>query len=168
MSIQPLRRATTAIDAPAPRQLAVAGSPRRPVGQLCLIVTTLADGEGQAIVRGLRRRGGPRVVLLSRVASRPELQALLSGGVRGAIATQTRPSVIAAPIPQALPAADLSAREITVIRLVADGCSNKMIGDRLGLSALTVKSHLARVARKLNTGDRAAMVATAIRSGLIS
>jgi DNA-binding CsgD family transcriptional regulator len=54
-----------------------------------------------------------------------------------------------------------------VLRLVADGQSNKQIGDELGLSALTVKSHLARIARKLGTGDRAEMVALAMRAGVI-
>ena len=49
--------------------------------------------------------------------------------------------------------------------LVCDGKSNKEIGDLLGLSALTVKSHLARIARKLGTGDRAEMVALAMRAG---
>ena len=43
----------------------------------------------------------------------------------------------------------------------------KEIGDLLGLSALTVKSHLARIARKLGTGDRAEMVALAMRAGVI-
>src|SRR5206468_972510 len=51
--------------------------------------------------------------------------------------------------------------------LVADGRSNKEIGETLGLSALTVKSHLARIARKLGTGDRAEMVAMAMRAGVI-
>ena len=46
-----------------------------------------------------------------------------------------------------------------MLQLVADGKSNKDIGEELGLSALTVKSHLARIARKLGTGDRAEMVA---------
>ena len=62
---------------------------------------------------------------------------------------------------------ELSGREIEVLRLVADGQSNKEIGDQLGLSALTVKSHLARIARKLGTGDRAEMVALAMRAGVI-
>jgi len=42
-----------------------------------------------------------------------------------------------------------------------------MIGDELGLSALTVKSHLARISRKLGTGDRAELVAIALRAGLL-
>ena len=62
----------------------------------------------------------------------------------------------------------LSARELEVLQLVADGQSNKDIGTALGLSALTVKSHLARIARKLGTGDRAEMVVVALRAGVIS
>jgi DNA-binding CsgD family transcriptional regulator len=62
----------------------------------------------------------------------------------------------------------LSAREVQVLQLVAEGKSNKDIGVALGLSALTVKSHLARIARKLGTGDRAEMVATSLRSGVIA
>jgi DNA-binding NarL/FixJ family response regulator len=51
---------------------------------------------------------------------------------------------------------------------VAAGRSNRDIGAELNLSALTVKSHLARIARKLGTGDRAEMVAVALRAGVIS
>ncbi|NEE49687.1 helix-turn-helix transcriptional regulator, partial [Streptomyces sp. SID8455] len=38
---------------------------------------------------------------------------------------------------------ELSGREVEVLRLVAEGQSNKAIGVSMGLSALTVKSHLA-------------------------
>ncbi|MFI9271645.1 LuxR C-terminal-related transcriptional regulator [Kitasatospora sp. NPDC052896] len=71
--------------------------------------------------------------------------------------------------PGSQPAAyrELSGREVEVLRLVAEGQSNKAIGVAMGLSALTVKSHLARIARKLGTGDRAGMVAVALRTGII-
>ena len=62
---------------------------------------------------------------------------------------------------------ELSAREVEVLQLVADGQSNKEIGEALSLSALTVKSHLSRIGRKLGTGDRAQMVALAMRAGVI-
>ena len=61
----------------------------------------------------------------------------------------------------------LSEREIEVIRLVADGRSNRWIGQQLGVSMLTVKSHLARISRKFGTGDRAHIVAKAMRAGTI-
>ena len=63
--------------------------------------------------------------------------------------------------------AQLSDREVQVLQLVADGQSNKEVGNALGLSALTVKSHLARISRKLLTGDRAEMVAMAMRQGRV-
>ncbi len=55
-----------------------------------------------------------------------------------------------------------------MLQLVGDGRSNKEIGEVLGLSALTVKSHLARIARKLGTGDRAEMVVVAMRAGVVA
>lgn len=62
---------------------------------------------------------------------------------------------------------DLSQREIDVLVRVAKGQSNKEIGADLYLSPLTIKSHLARIGKKLGTGDRAGLVACALRAGII-
>ncbi len=62
----------------------------------------------------------------------------------------------------------LSAREAQVLQLVADGNSNAEVGQQLGLSPGTIKSHMARIARKLGTGDRAHLVAVAMRAGTLS
>lgn len=165
-----LRRPTTAPAAPAstdPR--------RRPLGQMCVVVTELAEGDGQTLVRNLRRRGSGRVILLARRAGRRDLVGLLTGGLRGAVATEPNATVGqpgaepgAVPSPFARTRPDLTTRELSVLRLVADGFSNRSIGEELGLSALTVKSHLARISRKLGTGDRAALVAISIRTGLLA
>ena len=61
----------------------------------------------------------------------------------------------------------LTPRELEVLRLVADGRSNKWIAETLSLSALTVKSHLSRISRKLGTGDRSHQVAVAMRAGVL-
>ena len=56
-----------------------------------------------------------------------------------------------------------------LVQLRREGAGSTLI-DPVGcpdLSALTVKSHLARIARKLGTGDRAGMVAVALRTGII-
>lgn len=71
---------------------------------------------------------------------------------------------------QQTPHVDVSAlteREIGVLRLVADGLSNGEIGDRLGVTALSVKGLLTRLGRKLGTGDRTQMVAAAMRAELL-
>jgi len=62
----------------------------------------------------------------------------------------------------------LSAREKQVLELVAEGRTNTEIADVLGLAGGTIKSHLGRIGHKLGTGDRAAMVTTALRTGLIT
>lgn len=148
---------------------------RRGLGQMCVVVTELGEGDGQALVRNLRRRGSGRVILLARRAGRRDLVGLLTGGLRGAVATDPNavvglpgaaPGAVPSPFARSRP--DLTTRELSVLRLVADGFSNRAIGEELGLSALTVKSHLARISRKLGTGDRAALVAISIRTGLLS
>jgi two-component system nitrate/nitrite response regulator NarL len=62
----------------------------------------------------------------------------------------------------------LSPREREVLQLVADGGSVPRIAEALGVSAGTVKTHLRRTYAKLDTHDRAAAVATALRRGLIT
>lgn len=63
---------------------------------------------------------------------------------------------------------DLSRRELEVLELVASGMSSPAIGDHLYISTSTVKTHLRSIYRKLGVDDRAAAVATAIRSGVIT
>jgi DNA-binding NarL/FixJ family response regulator len=62
----------------------------------------------------------------------------------------------------------LSTREQQILSLVAGGTSNKGIARKLGVSANTVKFHLATVFRKLNAATRAEAVAEAIRRGDVS
>jgi two-component system response regulator DegU len=60
-----------------------------------------------------------------------------------------------------------SDREIEVLQLVADGKSNKEVANDLTISEKTVKAHLRSIFRKLEVGDRAQAVATAMRKGLV-
>lgn len=136
---------------------------------ICLMLPEIGDGDANVLVRNLRRRESTRAVLLARRAGRRELVVLLGGGVRGAVAGET-PSAVRIAGRAAAPARqgpELTARELSVLGLVADGRSNRQIGEHLELSALTVKSHLARISRKVGTGDRAEMVAYAIRHELL-
>ncbi|HVA36766.1 MAG TPA: LuxR C-terminal-related transcriptional regulator [Candidatus Dormibacteraeota bacterium] len=55
----------------------------------------------------------------------------------------------------------LSERELEVLRLVAQGRSNKEIASALSLSPWTVNNHMARILRKLNVENRAAAVSIA-------
>jgi len=78
-----------------------------------------------------------------------------------------RPEVEIAP-PTAAPAdTDLSARELEVLRLVADGLSDAEIAERLVLSPHTVHRHVANIRTKLGLASRAAAAAHAARLGLL-
>ena len=57
---------------------------------------------------------------------------------------------------------ELTAREIDIIRLIADGLSNKAIAGRLTISEGTVKIHLHHIYQKLGISNRAALAALAI------
>lgn len=61
----------------------------------------------------------------------------------------------------------LSRREIEILRHVADGEPNAVIAQSLGLSPFTVKSHMARIGRRLGTGERGHMVYLAMKAGVI-
>ena len=61
----------------------------------------------------------------------------------------------------------LTARELEVLALLAEGASNKQIGRRLGISAHTAKYHVASLLEKLDAVSRTDAVAHAARLGVI-
>jgi len=65
------------------------------------------------------------------------------------------------------PFADLSKREIEVLRLIADGLSNSAIAESLFISEKTVKSHVGNILSKLHLADRTQAAVYAWRSGLV-
>lgn len=174
VSRTPVRAPGRAGLAPAPHPATgrQAGTETTP---LCLVVPEIGEGDAGNLVRTLRRRDSTRAILLTRKAARRELVSLLGAGVRGAVAAEPPGGLrlaertVAVPLPVPVQSgSDLTARELGVLRLVAEGQSNRQIGEHLDLSALTVKSHLARISRKVGTGDRAEMVAYAIRHDLLN
>jgi len=62
----------------------------------------------------------------------------------------------------------LSDRELQILRLVAQGYSNRMIGKELFMSPQTAKAHLRNIFRKLSVSDRLSAVVQALRCGLFS
>jgi DNA-binding NarL/FixJ family response regulator len=159
---------------------------------LCVLDVGLPDGSGLDLLADLRAAGWPRLVVLSAADDPYSVRAAFVAGAQGYLLKSASPLVVADGVrrvldggvyadpsvasllaaglrggPQQDGVSELSGREVEVLKLVADGRSNKEIGETLGLSALTVKSHLARIARKLGTGDRAEMVAMAMRAGVI-
>ena len=61
---------------------------------------------------------------------------------------------------------DLTAREVEVLRLIAEGLGNKEIARRLVISEKTVKNHINNIFSKLHLYDRTQATLYAIRTGL--
>jgi DNA-binding NarL/FixJ family response regulator len=63
--------------------------------------------------------------------------------------------------------AQLSPRELEVLRLIAEGLSNKEIAQRLSISLSTVKTHIEELLAKLSASDRTQAAIKAVRQGLL-
>jgi DNA-binding NarL/FixJ family response regulator len=62
---------------------------------------------------------------------------------------------------------NLSERETELLHLVAEGLSNKEIGEKLHISESTVKNHLRNILAKLHLKNRMQLIAYAYKNGLI-
>lgn len=137
-----------------------------------LILTTFGDDEYvysalQAGASGFVLKDAPPRELVAAVELVASGDALLDPAVtRGVIEEFVR----RAP-PRPRPGAELdqlTARELEVLKLIAQGRSNAEIAATLVISHPTVKTHVAHVLRKLGVRDRAQAVIYAYESGLVS
>lgn len=62
---------------------------------------------------------------------------------------------------------DLTERELSVLRAISKGCSNKIIGAELGISEHTIKNHVQNILAKLGANDRTHAVTIALQRGFI-
>lgn len=152
-------------------------------GDYAIIEAHMPDGSGSSLARDLKLAGWRRIVVLANGEDQFTARGALNSNVTCYL--QIPADDVARPMLPAQAGPDraamgthtvgttahsvhsLSQREIEVLHLVSEGKSNKDVGAALDLSALTVKSHLARIAKKLGTGDRAEMVIIAMRAGVI-
>jgi DNA-binding NarL/FixJ family response regulator len=77
------------------------------------------------------------------------------------------PANVAGEIASHIDAPILTARELEVLQLVAEGLRNKEIGARLSICEDTVKIHMRNVMQKLAVNDRTHAVMVAVRRGFI-
>jgi DNA-binding NarL/FixJ family response regulator len=125
-----------------------------------IVVLTTFDGD-EDIYRGMR--AGAKSYLLKDVRREELFQC-----IREVHAGRTFvPPAIAAKLAERLPAEELSPREMEVLRLLAEGKPNKLIGVNLAITEVTVKSHVQSVFKKLNVLSRTEAIAVASRRGLL-
>lgn len=145
--------------------------------------------DGTTTIRRLAERGIPaRVLVLTTYDSDSDVVPAIEAGATGyllkdatreelfrAVRAAARGESVLAPSVATLlmnqlraPARDtLSARELEVLELIAQGLTNREAAARLFISEATVKTHLLHIYAKLDVNDRAAAVATAYERGLL-
>lgn len=77
------------------------------------------------------------------------------------------PEKVAQEIASHITVDQLSERELQVLRLVAEGNSNKIVADQLGITEDTVKGHMRNVLLKLQANDRTHAVTIALKRGYL-
>jgi DNA-binding NarL/FixJ family response regulator len=109
--------------------------------------------------------------LLSRDAGAAEILAAVESAASGLAVVDPRELetllAAAAPAPVSAEAHTLTARELDVLRMMAEGAANKAIAWKLGISDHTVKFHVASILGKLHAASRTEAVTVGVRKGLI-
>jgi PAS domain S-box-containing protein len=123
--------------------------------------------EGSAVgIAQLRHSDGSKVI------ARYQVRPLNGGDSPFAVWLATTrhvslPSSIEARSPRARDHGELSARELEILQLIADGLENEAIARELFISTETVKSHVRRILQKLGAHSRTYAVAVALRRAMV-
>jgi two-component system NarL family response regulator len=126
----------------------------------CILVLTTFDSDDD-IERALR--AGARGYLLKDAAIDEVVKA-----IREVHAGRTWVSpAVAARLADRVTRVQLTMRELTVLRLLASGKTNKEIGSALSIAESTVKVHLTHLFEKLGVSNRTEAIAAAARRGLV-
>ena len=127
-----------------------------------VLVLTNYDSDGdilgavEAGASGYLLKDAPPHELVAAVRAAASGQSALAPAIAGRLMARMRAPQVA-----------LSAREIEVLRLVAEGASNGDVAARLHISDATVKSHLVHVFSKLGVSSRTAAVSEARSLGML-
>lgn len=157
-----LRPTVTIMDLQLPGQSGVEAiaAIRREDPDARILVLTTFDGDAD-IQRALE--AGARGYLLKSMR-----RATLIEAVRAVAAGQRYlPPATAARLVEAMETERLTARELDVLKLLAQGHRNREIADELGLAEPTVKIHVNNLLRKLQVKDRTEAAMVALKRGII-
>ena len=132
-----------------------------------------------------RRLSKPRVIVMTTHESEEDIRRALKAGakgylVKGAVAQQILesvrrvaagesliPATVASKLAESMARPELSKRERQVLEHIANGRSNKEIGQILHISEHTIKTHVEAILTKLEAIDRTEAIAVGIKRGLI-
>jgi DNA-binding NarL/FixJ family response regulator len=123
-----------------------------------IIVLTTYAGDVQA---GRALKAGAMGYLL-KASLRRDLRDTIRAVHEGAIRVQAE---VAVDLAQHASGEHLTSRELDVLRLIAGGCSNKLVAARLNIREDTVKAHVTSILTKLTANDRTHAVTIALQRG---
>ena len=145
-----------------------------------------SDLEGVEVVRRIRERDPQaRVIILTTYDTDDEIARALKAGakayvlkdiaaddligcIRAVLAGRTYLApAAAAKLAEGVTRVQLTPRELTTLRLLADGKANKEIANELDISERTVKTHLGHLFEKLGVTSRTEAIKVASRRGLV-
>jgi NarL family two-component system response regulator LiaR len=155
-----------------------------------LMDLVMPDGDGISAIRALGAAcPEARVVVLSSYIDDAQVLNAIQAGAAGYLLKDIQPDDLAAAIRQVhrgLPAlnpraaallmhrtgtrpqgAELTPRELDVLRLIAEGFANRDIATRLFVSEKTVKTHVSHILAKLEVADRTQAALLAVRNHMV-
>jgi DNA-binding NarL/FixJ family response regulator len=131
--------------------------------QIHILVLTTYDGDAdilravEAGATGYLLKDSPRDDLFRAIRAAAKGESFLTPAVATRLIGRVR-----APVEDSL-----SDREVEVLRLVAQGASNKEVAKQLWISEATVKTHLIHIFGKLGVSDRTAAVTVGLERGIL-
>jgi LuxR family maltose regulon positive regulatory protein len=127
----------------------------------------LALAEPEGYVRIFLDEGSSMMQLLREAAAR-EIMPDYTGKLLAVFEAEKRKSVGKSPLPPTQPLIEpLSQRELEILHLIAQGLSNRQIGERLFLALDTIKGHNRKIFDKLQVQSRTEAIARARELGLL-
>jgi two-component system NarL family response regulator len=159
---------------------------RRVRPDVALVDLRMPKLDGVAVIRALRAEfPACRLLVLTTYDGEDDISRALHAGARGYLlkgASRTAlteairtvhaghrylPAELAARVAPRPAEEALSDRELEMLKGIAEGMSNKEIGDHLGIAENTVKGHVNRLLAKLGVSDRTNALVVALRRGII-
>jgi DNA-binding NarL/FixJ family response regulator len=105
-----------------------------------------------------------RQVMRGELAINPEYQSVLMARLQELSSASSDWQTVRGPLDTG---ADLTARELEILRLLAEGMTNRQIAYTLGVSESTVKNHLTNLFRKLEVDCRSQAINVGVRTGIL-
>jgi two-component system, NarL family, response regulator len=151
-----------------------------------LLDLRMPKADGVEVIRVLRREyPDSRFLVLTTYDSEDDISRALQAGASGYLLKGTNratlrdairlvhagrryiPPEIADRVLPGPAAEELTERELEVLRRIAEGMSNRQIGEQLGITESTVKTHVNRLLGKLGVTDRTKALVLALKRGLV-